>query len=113
MKCINLTTGKLIADKLKMKDTFFGRLIGLLATKSLAQGEGIVLKPCTQIHTYFMRFSIDAIFVSKDFVVVKVIEDMKPWRLGPLLFDSYYTVELPAGTLKGSVKNGDNLQFEF
>ena len=112
MKCFNLTTGKVIARDLKMVDTFFGRLRGLLATTSLKEGSGIVLKPCTQIHTFFMLFSIDVIFVDKDFNVIYVIEEMKPWRLSPLLLKSLYTIELAAGALKGSVKAGDKISFK-
>ena len=112
MKCFNETTGKLIADNLKMVDGFFGRLVGLLATSALKHGQGIVLKPCTQIHTFFMRFSIDAVFIDKEFNVLYVIEDMKPWRLSPLLLKSMYTVELSAGSLKGSVKAGDKICFK-
>ncbi len=112
MKCLNQTTGKLIAADLKMADSFFARLTGLLATGSLKEGSGIVLKPCTQIHTFFMRFSIDVIFVDKDFNVLHVIEDMKPWRLSPLLLKSLYTIELSSGALKGSVKAGDKISFK-
>ncbi len=112
MKCFNLTTGKVIARDLKMKDKFFGRLKGLLAKKSLTAGSGIILKPCTQIHTFFMLFSIDVIFMDKEFNVLHVIEDMKPWRLSPLLLKSMYAVELPAGSLQGGVKAGDKLCFK-
>lgn len=112
MKCFNQTTDKLIAGDLKLVDGFFGRLVGLLATSSLKEGQGIVLKPCTQIHTFFMRFAIDIIFVDKDFTVLHVIENMKPWRLSPLLLKSLYTVEVAAGALKGSVKVGDKICFK-
>lgn len=112
MKCFNLTTGKVIARDLKMVDTFFGRLRGLLATTSLKEGSGIILKPCTQIHTFFMLYSIDVIFVDKDFKVLNVIENMKPWRISALLLKSLYAVELPSGTLKGSVNSGDKICFK-
>jgi len=112
MKCINVTTGKIIAEDVKLKDSFFGRLVGLLATARLADGGGIVLKPCTQIHTFFMRFAIDVIFADKDFNVLYVAEHMKPWRLSPLLLKSLYTVEVAAGTLKGGVKAGDKIAFK-
>ena len=61
MKCFDKITGKVIAENLQMKDSYFGRLIGLLSTKSLPLNTGIVLKPCQQIHTFFMRFNIDVI----------------------------------------------------
>lgn len=112
MKCINETTGQIIAGNLKMKDSFFSRLVGLLGCSGLRQDEGIVLKPCNQIHTMFMRFSIDVLFVSRDFKVLHVIENMGPWRFSPLLLKSLYTVEVAAGTLKGGVKVGDKVVFK-
>lgn len=112
MKCINQTNGKIIATDLKTRYSFFERLVGLLATGHLQKGTGIVLKPCTQIHTFFMRINIDVIFADKDFNVLYVIENMKPWRLSPLLLKSLYTVELAAGTLEGSVKAGDKISFK-
>ena len=109
MKCFNPKTQEVFADDLKMNNTFFSRLIGLMFKKNLAPGSGIILKPCTQIHTCFMRFNIDVIFLDKDLKVVHVIENMPPWRISPLLLNARYTVELPSGTLKGRVKTGETL----
>ncbi len=107
-----IKNGVVIADNLQMKDTFFGRLVGLLATPNLAPGEGIILKPCTQIHTFFMRYAIDVIFINRDGRALAVHENLKPWRLSPLYLSAYYTVELPANTLKNTIKEGDELVFE-
>lgn len=113
MRCLNLSRGgAVIADKLEMKDSFFGRLIGLLSRSGLKDGEGIILNPCTQIHTFFMRFSIDAVFLSRDMEVISVIEDMKPWRVSPMYFKAKYTLEVRGGYLKGGVKAGDKLALE-
>ena len=109
MKCFNPLTQEVFAEDLKLNDTFFSRLIGLMFKKSLPAGSGVVLKPCTQIHTCFMRFNIDVIFLDKDLEVVHVIENMPPWRISPLLLKARYTVELPAGTLKGRIKKGETL----
>ncbi|MDR0953357.1 MAG: DUF192 domain-containing protein [Elusimicrobiota bacterium] len=111
MKCLNKSNGKVIADKLVLKASLFGRLKGLLGTSGLKEGEGIILKPCAQIHTFFMRYPLDAIFVSKDLKVLSVIENMRPWRLSPFVFKALYTVEVAGGSLKGGVKAGDEVSF--
>jgi len=111
VKAVNQTTGKVLADKLQLKASFFGRLKGLLGASGLGAGEGIILKPCAQIHTFFMRFAIDVIFISADFEVLHVIEAMKPWRLSPIFLKSLYTVEVAGGALKGAVKPGDRVVF--
>ena len=109
MKCFNPKTQEVFANDLKMNNTFFSRMMGLMFKKNLPAGSGIVLKPCTQIHTCFMRFNIDVIFLDKDLKVVHVIENMPPWCISPLLLKARYTVELPAGTLKGHLKKGEIL----
>jgi len=55
---------------------------GLLGRDGLHAGEGLLLSdPTGSIHMFFMRFSIDAVFLTKDLEVVKVVEDLKPWRM--------------------------------
>ena len=110
MKCINTRTGKIIASDLEMKDSFFGRLVGLLATKSLKAGQGIVLKPCNQVHTCFMRFAIDVVFISKDFKVLRIIKNMRAWKFSPIVLKSIYTLEVAAGEIK-DLKEGDKVEF--
>lgn len=55
---------------------------GLLGRDGLAAGEGLLLSdPTGSIHMFFMKFAIDAVFMTKDLEVVKVVEDLKPWRM--------------------------------
>ena len=109
MRCFNPKTQEVFADDLKMNNTFFSRLTGLMFKKNLPSGSGIILKPCTQIHTCFMRFNIDVIFLDANLKVLHIIENMPPWRVSPLFLKARYTIELPAGTLKGRVKKGETL----
>lgn len=109
MKCFNPKTQEVFANNLKMNNTYFSRLIGLMFKKNLPAGSGIILKPCTQIHTCFMKFNIDVIFLDDNLKVLHVIENMRPWRISPLFLKARYTVELSAGTLKGRVKKGEIL----
>jgi len=111
MQCSVRPGGQLIASRVEMADTFFKRLIGLMGRKNLPAGEGLLLAPCVQIHTCFMRFAIDAVFCDKSGRVLYVKENMKPWRWGRLVRGGYYTLELPGGSLSGRVKKGDELVF--
>lgn len=110
MKCINAKTGKIIAANLEMKDSYLGRLIGLLGKKGLKEGQGIVLKPCSQIHTCFMRFAIDVVFISKDLKVLKIIKNMGAWHFSPIVLKSLYTLEVAAGAIK-DLNEGDFIKF--
>ena len=57
------------------------RMRGLLGRRSLAEGEGILLRPAGSIHTFFMRFAIDAVFLDQDLVVVGIERSLGPWRI--------------------------------
>lgn len=72
----------------------------------------LVLMPCSQVHTFFMRFNIDVIFLDRESRVKLVIEDMPPWRISRLVWGSRVAVEMPGGTLKKRVDSGDLLIFE-
>jgi uncharacterized membrane protein (UPF0127 family) len=72
--------------------------------------EGLWIVPCPMIHTLFMRFPIDVLFLDRDLRVRRVIENLKPWRLSPWVFSAYSCLELPGGKLDGSVSEGDVLE---
>ncbi len=60
--------------------TFFQRARGLIGRKGLPEGEGLLILKCNAIHTFFMRFAIDATFLDKDDQVVKVVRNIRPWH---------------------------------
>jgi len=100
MRIINLTKNTLLADEAKMANTFFTRLIGLLNRNSLRKGEALILTPSNCIHSFFMRFTIDVLFLDKTGRVIAALPAFKPFRLSPIYFNSCTTVELPENTLK-------------
>ena len=61
--------------------TFLQRAVGLIGRRSLPPGEGLLILRCNAIHTFFMRFPIDATFLDKNDRVVKVVRNIRPWRL--------------------------------
>ena len=111
MQCMHHPSGKLLAAEIELANTFFTRLWGLMGRASLPAGRGMLLAPCPQIHTCFMRFTIDAVFCDKSGKVLYVKENMKPWRFGRFVRGSYYTLELAGGSLQGQVHAGDELVF--
>lgn len=108
MNVYNSSKNIVIATQVKMANNFFTRTIGLLSRKSLSREEGLVIKPCSSIHTFFMKFPIDVLFVGKKGNIVALYENVKPWRILPLHFTSSYVIELPAGTiLDKNIDKGD------
>lgn len=100
MKIVNLSNDTVLADKVKIADTFWNRLLGLLNRRSLEKGEALILKPSTAIHTLFMRFSIDVLFLDKNNKVIGVLPSFKPFRFSPVYFNAHLTIELPETTIQ-------------
>ncbi len=109
MKCTLKRTGEVLAQEVETANTFLARLKGLMFRRELKPGAGLLLDPCPQIHTCFMRFNIDAIFFDKNGFVLYVAEQMKPWRFGRFVRGARYTLELPGGSLAGRVQKGDEV----
>ncbi len=95
----NRTRGMVLSDRTRVADRLVSRMVGLLATDRLEDGEGLWIEPCTSIHTWFMRFPIDALFLDDGGRVVKLVRTMKPWRLTSIARRARGVLELPAGTL--------------
>jgi hypothetical protein len=100
MKLVNLRNNAVLADKVKVADRPWQRLVGLLNRRSLEKGEALILKPCLSIHTLFMRFSIDVLFLDKDNRVIGILHSFKPFRFSPLYFNAVLAIEFPANTLQ-------------
>ena len=95
----NQTRGTTLVDAGHVADSFWKRFKGLIGTKNLPRGNGLLIEPCNSIHMMFMSIPIDVAYVDKDDHVVALDPEMKPWRLGKPHRTSRYVIELPAGTL--------------
>ncbi len=100
MRVINLRNNAVLADKAAIADNFLKRLIGLLCHNNLQYGEGLILKPSNSIHTCFMRFTIDVLFLDKNNQVIAMLPVLRPFRLSPIYFNALLTIELPSGIIE-------------
>ena len=97
--CIhNLTRNTPIVTNGRVAADFITRFLGLMGSGPLAAGEGLLITRSNSIHTHFMRFRIDVLYVSRDDEVVHIDHAMPPWRFGRIHRTARYVVELPAGT---------------
>lgn len=78
---------------------FLDRLRGLIGRESLQPGEGLLIRPCSGIHTIGMRFTVDVVFLDAEGRVVKIAASVRPNRLGPIALGSAAVLELPEGTI--------------
>ncbi|MGF1678086.1 MAG: DUF192 domain-containing protein [Candidatus Methylacidiphilales bacterium] len=94
-------------------DSLFFRIKGLLGRKELQSDEGIWLKPCQQIHMFFMNFPIDVIFLDQKNKVVHLCHHIRPWYVSPLVWSARSVIECRAGLCeKWGLKTGDLLSLE-
>jgi uncharacterized membrane protein (UPF0127 family) len=115
LKLFNKSSGQEIASQVRLAQGFWKRNNGLLGVSHLPKGHGLWIQGswlvgCNSIHTFFMRFSIDAIFVDRELRVKSVYQDLRPWRATWPTTGAFSVFELPAGTLKeATVEIGDVL----
>ena len=107
----NRTRNVVLSDRTRVANTMVTRMVGLLTTKGLGAGEGLWIEPCNSIHTWFMKFTIDAVFLDKKGNVVKVASRMKPWKLTAIARKARGVLELPEGTIeKTGTQIGDEVE---
>ena len=105
-------TGRVVCDRCTLARDMYSRMVGLLGRTSLAEGEGLLLQPAGSIHTLFMRFPIDAVFLDRERRVVRVAASVKPWRT-VLARRSRSVLELAAGeAARVGLRPGNVLQLE-
>ena len=106
----NLSNQQVVAQKVLVADSFLGRAVGLLGKKELPGDRTLWIHDCQSIHTFFMRFTIDAVFVDKDLTITKIVRNLKPWRMTLYDFKAASVFEFSsAHKLTEGLKPGDRL----
>jgi uncharacterized membrane protein (UPF0127 family) len=111
MKVLNRTKNLQVSGSAARADTFSTRLFGLIPRRSMGEEEALWLEPCAMIHMCFMSFPIDAVFLDRENRVLRVVGNLRPWRVSPWVFGARGVLELPAGRCVGRVEEGDSLDF--
>jgi uncharacterized protein len=101
--------GEVVCDRCVVADSPVSRLKGLLGRSELRPGEGLLLRPASAIHTCFMRFPIDAVFLDREWRVVGIRDDVRPWRTAASR-GAKAVLELPSGeSARRGLSLGDQL----
>ncbi len=112
LAAINLTRGVSLTETGRVADTFMTRLIGLMGAKGLGPGDGLWIRPCNSIHSFWMKFDFDAVFLDKNLRVVHLMSAMKPGGISKMVWEAKSVLELPAGIIaQTGTQLGD--QFEM
>jgi uncharacterized protein len=111
LRVVNASQGAVLAERVDVAATPWGRLRGLLGRPLLQAGEGLLIVPCQSVHMLGMAYPIDVVYLDPAAVVLKVVRGLRPWRLGPLVWRSHMVLELAGGTA-ASTSVGDQLLLE-
>lgn len=106
-------SGRTLADPLRVADTHWTRLRGLIGTSGLPPDEGLWIRPCRQVHMFWMAYPIDVVFLDDDLRVLRIVAGLRPWRVSPKVAGATSVVELAAGAAGAAgLSEGDRLVIE-
>jgi uncharacterized membrane protein (UPF0127 family) len=101
-----------IVPECRFENNFESRLLGLIGKDSLHPNESLLLAPCGSIHTCFMHFPIDVIFLDRDFNIIHLVSELEPWTLFTWGNGAYAVLEMHIGSIeRHSMKLGESLAF--
>lgn len=113
MKAVNEARGTAVAGNVVVARSLWERMVGLMGKPDMLPGEGLLLAPCIGVHTAFVRFPLDLLFLDRGNRVIASIAGITPFRVSPLHFRASAVLELPAGSIAGSATEiGDVITFE-
>jgi hypothetical protein len=109
-RLLSETTGKTVVAQLRIADGFWSRLVGLQLRRPLPSDAGLLMVPCNSVHTCFVRFPVDVVFLDRRGVVLAVRRGLRPWRLALGPRGSRAVLEVLAGST--DLQPGEKLRIE-
>ena len=107
LRVANPARGLLLAERARVADSAWTRAVGLLGRTDA--GGGLFIEPCSSIHTWFMKFPIDVVFLDAQDVVLAVYAALGPWRMTRWVRGAQRVLELDVGRV-GATEVGDRLE---
>lgn len=107
---LSKTTGKTVVTRLAIADGFWFRLIGLQFRRPLPSDAGLLLVPCNSVHTCFVRFPVDLVFLDDRGCVLAVRHNLRPWRLAFGPRKTHAVLEMTSGS--SELQPGEILRLE-
>lgn len=109
----NTARNTILGETIEVASTAAQKVRGLLGRECLEDGQGLLFKGCSSLHTFFMSFPIDIVFTDRNGRVLKAAGEVKPFKLVAAPLRAYYAIELPAGAIARSLtREGDVLTFD-
>jgi uncharacterized membrane protein (UPF0127 family) len=113
MRLVYAGKGNILAEQVMNAYTFFRRLKGLMFTKSLPSGCCLHIRPCRSVHTFFMKYTIDILYLDAQYNIIGVEANLKPGKIGAIYPNSVSVIELPEGAIQqNGIQIGQAVWFE-
>jgi len=113
VRITNTTRGTVLATRCRVASSLRDRAVGLLTTREVLPGEGLLIERSPSIHMFFMRYPIDVVFVDRTGRVTRTVSRLRPWRVVWWARGAQDCIELRAGALEGTeTAPGDQLAFD-
>ena len=100
VRVTNPGRGTTLAHRCRVARSLRDRTVGLLGTPGIGRGGGLWIERAPSIHMFFMRYAIDAVFIDRDGRVVRIVEDLRPWRIVAWVPRGRDCLELPTGSVR-------------
>ena len=111
-RVLRAADGAVVCERCEIPESAFGRMRGLLGRDGLEPGSGMLIDRAPSVHMFFMRFPIDVVFVDRDWKVLSVRHELRPWRVAGAR-GAVAALELPAGAAAAvGIVEGDVLALE-
>jgi hypothetical protein len=86
--------------RVKTAKTLWGKTIGVIGWKDFDNNNGLLLTDTNSIHTFFVRFSLDLVFLDENMVIIKLTKDLKPFRISQIVWRAKHVLEMPTGSIE-------------
>lgn len=112
MKLIIKNSNITISEDVMVANSFFKRFKGLMFSKELPEDKALYIIPCSEIHTFNMKYSIDVLYLDKNNNIIYLDENMKPGKIGRHVKNGSSIIEIPSGKVKNKgIKIGQTILF--
>jgi len=99
-------------ETIKIGNSLWQKTFGVMFWKNFGGYNGLLLPDTNAIHTFFVRFPLDLVFLDENNLVIKIVENLKPWRFSPIVWRAKHTLELPVGSVqKHKLEINDKISF--
>jgi uncharacterized protein len=112
VRLVECSTGQIVVERLEIADGYWSRLVGLQLRSEPPRGFGLLLAPCSSIHTFLLRFPIDAVMLDRFGRVVKVRRGVRPWRVVLATRKTFAVLEVPSRQADAEIEAGMRLRLE-